>query len=102
MSYQVKKSKKSDAVNRFEFEQEIEVDGEVKVQKFSVAHLKYAPTGAVEHFEQGRTVTGLIMCADDEPTRDLIRSFDSEQLSDFLDAWKAASQVSPGESPASE
>jgi hypothetical protein len=47
-------------------------------------------------------VSGLILCADDEPTRDAIRNFDAEQLDAFTDAWKDASKVTPGESPASE
>jgi hypothetical protein len=94
MPFHVPTSTKSEAANRFEFE--------VAGVTYSVAHLKYAPAGAVEHFEQGRMVSGLILCADDEPTRDAIRSLDAEQLEAFTDAWRDASQVSPGESQASE
>lgn len=92
--FTVPPSRKSDDANRFTFT--------IGEDAHSLPHLKYAPAGAIEHFENGRELTGLIACADEDATRDAIRALDGDQLGALMDAWNAASKVTPGESPASE
>lgn len=97
MTFTIPASRRATA-DRFEF-----TIGEGKAAKtYSLPHLKYAPVRAVEHFEFGRNLSGLIACADDEPTREAIRDMDSEQMHALMDAWRDASKVAPGESPASD
>ena len=94
MSYTVPPSRKSEDDNRFTFT--------IGDATHSLPHLKFAPAGAMEHFEQGRELTGLISCADDDATRDALRVLDAEQMDALMGAWSKASKVTPGESPASE
>lgn len=93
MAFQIPESKKSIKQNRFEFE--------LAGKALEIPHLKFAPAGAMEHFEQERTMSGLMLVCDDDETRDALRSLDGEQLSAFMDAWAAASGVDVGEFAAS-
>lgn len=93
MVFQIPESKKSIKQNRFEFE----LDG----KKFEIPHLKFAPAGAMEHFEQERNMTGLMLVCDDDATRDALRGLDGDQLAAFMEAWGAASGVDMGESSTS-
>jgi hypothetical protein len=94
MPFTVPASRKSEDANRFAFT--------IGEDAHTLPHLKYAPAGAIEHFENGRDLTGLIACADDEGTRNAIRALDSEQMDALMAAWQEASKLTPGESPASE
>lgn len=88
--YSVPESRSVEADRRFTFT--------IKGGTFSVPFLQHAPAGAVEHFEQGREISGLVACCDSDAARDAVRGLDSEQLHHLFDAWKAASSVTPGES----
>lgn len=94
MPFDVPASKKSIAQNRFEFT----LEGE----SYSLPLLKFAPVAAAEHFENGRNVAGILACCENEAAREAVRSLDSDQFGELLNAWSAASGVTPGESPASE
>lgn len=93
MAFQIPESKKSIKQNRFEFE--------LGGKTFEIPHLKFAPAGAMEHFEQERTMSGLMLVCDDDETREALRGLDGDQLSAFMDAWAKASGVDMGESQAS-
>lgn len=93
MAFQVPKSKKSIKQNRFEFE----VDG----KKFDIPLLKFAPVEAAEAFEQGKNVAGILAACNSDSARDAVRAMDGEQFEALIEAWTEASDVTPGESPAS-
>lgn len=93
MTFAVPASKKSKKQNRFEFEHEGE--------KYDLPLMKYVSAGAIEAFEGGKDMTGLILAADNERTRDAIRSLDGEQMKALMDALMEASGVTVGESGAS-
>lgn len=94
MPFDVPASKKSIAQNRFEFT----LDGVTH----SIPLLKFAPVEAAEHFENGRNVAGILACCENDDARDAVRSLDGAQFGALMDAWGAASGVTPGESSASE
>ena len=89
MTFQVPESKKSIKQNRFEFE----VDGKT----YDIPHLKFAPVAAIEKFEQEQNMAGLLLTADTDAAREVIRSFDGSQLEPFIEAWQEASGVEGGE-----
>ena len=89
MTFQVPESKKSIKQNRFEFE------GDGKL--YDIPHLKFAPVAAIEKFEQEQNMAGLLLTADTDDAREVIRSFDGSQLEPFIEAWQEASGVETGE-----
>lgn len=93
MPFQVPQSKKSIRQNRFEFD----IDGTT----YSIPLLKYAPVEAAEAFENDKPIRALMLAANDKAAADIIRSLDGEQFQALMDAWTEASDVTPGESPAS-
>lgn len=93
MPYEVPASKKSKKQNRFEFSH----DGET----YDVPLMKFVSAGAMEAFEAGKNMTGLILAADDERTRDAVRTMESDQLAGLMGAWQEASGITAGESEAS-
>jgi hypothetical protein len=93
MAFAVPQSKKSLKQNRFEFT----IEGETH----ELPLLKFVSAGAAEAFELGQNTRGLILGADSERTRDLIRSLDSDQLEALTNAWGEASGISTGESQGS-
>lgn len=93
MPYEVPRSKKSHNQNRFEFA----LDGET----YDLPLMRYVSAGAMEAFEAGKNMTGLILAADTERTRDAIRSMDAEQLNGLMGALQEASNITVGESEAS-
>ena len=88
--YEVPKSKGVEPDQRFTFT--------IEGNPISVPFIQYAPAGAVEHFENGREITGLIACCDTDAAKDAVRGLDGPTLRDLFDAWKDASTVTPGES----
>lgn len=90
MPFAVPQSKKSQKQNRFEFT--------IGEDKHEVPLLKFASVGAAEAFEMGQNVHGLILAADTERTRAVLRGLDGDQMTALMDAWSEASGVKPGES----
>lgn len=93
MAFKVPQSKKSIKQNRFDFE----VDG----KQFDLPLLQFAPLEAAEAFENDKNVTGILLACDRDDAREALRHLDGEQIDALMDAWKEASESSPGESPAS-
>ena len=93
MAFQVPDSKRSIKQNRFEFE--------IAGKQYDIPQLKFAPVGAMEHFENERNMTGLLLACDSDDARAAVRSLDGDQLEAFMTAWAAASGVELGESVAS-
>lgn len=94
MTFKVPKSEKDESKNRFEFEGP-------RGEKHSLPLLEYLPIAAAEAFEQGQEVRALILGADNKQTQAFIRALDSKQFDALMEAWEAASKVTPGESAAS-
>jgi hypothetical protein len=89
MAFQVPASKKSHKQNRFEFEH----DGKT----FSIPLLKYIPAAAAELLEEGKLISALIVACDDAAAQSAVRLMDADQIDVLTDAWKDASDISPGE-----
>lgn len=83
-------------------EEETGEDRNPETLRLSVPLLKYLTVEAIEQFEQGYEVAGMIFAADTPEARAVIRSLDNEQLEVFMKAWRKASEVSVGESSASD
>jgi hypothetical protein len=94
MTFSVPQSKKSLKQNRFEF---AGVDGE----KHELPLLKFVSAGSAEAMEMGQNVHGLMLAADTDRTRDMLRSLDGDQLEALMEAWGKASGISMGESQGS-
>ena len=94
MAFKVPASKKSDAANRFEFE---DADGKTH----SIPLLKFAPVEAAALFEDDRNVAGILAACDDDAARKVVRGMDGDVFTAFMDAWSEASGIEPGESSAS-
>ena len=94
MAFKIPASKKSDASNRFEFE---DADGKTH----TIPLLSFAPVASAEAFENNRNVEGILAACDSEAARDVIRGMDGDVFSAFMDAWQQASDVTAGESSAS-
>lgn len=90
MTFSVPQSKKSLNQNRFEFDHE--------GTTYSVPLMKFVPAGSMEAFEAGKETTGLILAADNDKTRDLIRGLDADQIEALVGAWGEASGITVGES----
>ncbi len=92
--FDVPKSKKSIEQNRFQFT----IEGE----SFSIPLLQYLPVKGAEAFEAGRNVEGILSGCDTDAAKDAVRGLDGDQFGALMEAWQAASDVTVGESSASE
>ena len=94
MAFKIPASKKSDAANRFEFE---DADGNTH----SIPLLKFAPVETAEAFEDNHNMADILAACDNDASRKVIRGMDGDVFSAFMTAWSEASGIEPGESSAS-
>lgn len=100
MTFTIPPSKKDEDTNRFHFLWGEDPETH-EPRKYSLPLLKYLPVAAAEQFELGNQVQGLLLGADTEEVRDIIRGLDGDQFEAFMDQWQEASKTSVGESSAS-
>lgn len=95
MVFEVPKSKRSIKQNRYEFS----VEGET----FSLPKLEYVPVGAADAFQKGNIIDGFEAASggDDRLVR-AVAGLDADQLQALMKDWEENSDVSVGESPASD
>jgi len=98
MTYKVPESKRSIAQNRFEFELP---DG----TEVSMPKAKYLTVGQIEKLNGlGGEVSliDVLELFDEKGPAEAVRTLDSEQLADLMEAWQVDSGIKVGESSASE
>lgn len=93
MAFTVPESKRSIKQNQFEFE----IDGAT----YTVPKMKYLPVRVIADMESGG-LAAVLKAFGDENAVAAVSELDSEQLEALTNAWSEASDITPGESSASD
>ena len=86
MTFHVPESRKHLRHNRFEFT----VNGS---STYDIPLLTHAPVASAEAYEQGKSVTAVLLACDSDAARDALGQLDAEQFRVFVEAWHEASGV---------